>query len=193
MSHIVEDFVAAITREFPAFRIVPKAGDRLSRLIDVTLRIVTFGGQRHYMTRYHTVLGDTLYVPLSWPAMAPIDKVILLRHERVHLRQRRRYGFLPMAFLYLVPWFPLGLAYYRARIEWEAYTETLAATAELKGIEAARDPGLREHIIQRFLGPDYGWMWPFRRQIEGWYDEALAGLNSPARPVKDSHSPPPTP
>ncbi len=193
MTDIADDFIVTITREFPRFRIVPKSGNRLSRVIDIALRIVTLGGQRHYMTRYHTVLGDTLYVPLSWPAMAPIDKVILLRHERVHLRQRRRYGFLGMALLYLLPWFPLGLAYGRARIEWEAYAETLRATAELKGIEAARDPELRKHIVGRFLGPDYGWMWPFRGQIEGWYGKVLTSLDSPARPVKDSHSTRPTP
>lgn len=193
MTDIASEFIATITREFPGFRIVPKAGNRLSRWIDIALRIATFGGQRHYMTRYHTVLGQTLYVPLSWPAMAPIDKVILLRHERVHLRQRRRYGFIGMALLYLLPWFPLGLAYWRARIEWEAYTETLRATAELKGIDAARDPGLREHIVQRFLGPDYGWMWPFRGQVEAWYGKALSGLDSPARPAKDSHSTRPSP
>jgi hypothetical protein len=186
-------FIQEISREFPRFRIVPKAGNPLSRAIDIALRVVTLGGQRHYMTRYHTVLGDTLYVPLTWPSMAPVDRVILLRHERVHLRQRRRYGFVGMAFLYVFVWFPLGLAYGRARIEWEAYRETLAATAELKGMAAARDVALREHIIQRFLGPDYGWMWPFRSQIDAWYDEALAGLDSPARPVKDSLSPPPAP
>src|SRR5690606_30517173 len=102
--------------------------------------------------------------------------VILLRHERVHLRQRRRYGTIGMGLLYLLPFFPLGLAYGRARIEWEAYRETLRATAELAGLARARDAALRERIITRFTGPDYGWMWPFRRTIERWYDAAIAEL-----------------
>jgi hypothetical protein len=171
-----ERFIAELKAEFPNFRIVPKRGHGLSRLIDRALRVVTLGGQRDYITKYHTVIGDTLYVPETWEALGDRDRVILLRHERVHLRQRRRYGGALMAFLYLVPFLPLGLAYGRARIEWEAYTETLRATAELCGLAAACDAALRERIIERFTGPDYGWMWPFRSTIEGWYDRVLSEL-----------------
>lgn len=171
-----ERFAADLKAEFPAFCIRPKRGDRLSQAIDVALRLVTLGGQKHYLTRYHTVIGDTLYVPETWNDLPDLDRVILLRHERVHLRQRRRYGGALMAFLYLIPFLPLGLAYGRARIEWEAYRETLRATAELRGLDAARDAALREQIIGRFTGPDYGWMWPFRRVVEGWYDRALSEL-----------------
>ena len=133
------------------------------------------------MNGYYTVLGDTLYVPDSWDQLGGADRIILLRHERVHLRQRRRYGALGMALLYLLPFFPLGLAYGRARIEWEAYTETLRATAELLGLDAARDPALRQRIVSRFTGPDYGWMWPFRSQVERWYQAALDDIADRAR------------
>lgn len=162
--------------EFPAFRILPKRGDPLSIAIDWALRLVTLGGQRHYLTRYHTVIGDTLYVPDTWADLGDLDRVILLRHERVHLRQRRRYGAALMTFLYLVPLLPLGLAYGRARIEWEAYVETLRATFELRGEAAATSAELREQIVRRFTGPDYGWMWPFRSVVEGWYDRAVTEL-----------------
>lgn len=168
--------VDEIRQEFPAFRIVPKARDRLSRAIDAALKIVTIGGQRGYLTVYHTVIGDTLYVPASWETLSDVERAIVLRHERVHLRQRRRYGTALMTFLYLVPFFPVGLAYGRARIEWEAYTETLRATAELEGLEAARGPGLRAQIVRRFTGPDYGWMWPFEGRVQRWYDEALRAI-----------------
>jgi hypothetical protein len=173
-----ESFLAELKREFPAFCVVPKRADALSRLIDFALRLVTLNGQRRYLTHYHTVIGDTLYVPDVWDGLSDLDRVILLRHERVHLRQRRRYGAALMTFLYLVPFLPLGLAYGRARIEWEAYTETLRATAELCGLEAARDPSLRERIVRRFTGPDYGWMWPFRASVERWYDRALEELGA---------------
>lgn len=166
--------IEELQKEFPRFRILRKQGDALSLLIDRLLRVVTFGGQRAYMTHYHTVLGYRLYVPTAWDALSDLDRVILLRHERVHLRQRRRYGMLLMAFLYLVPIAPIGLAWGRARLEWEAYTETLRATAELLGLDAARSPNLRQHILGRFTGPDYGWMWPFPRQLDRWYDAALA-------------------
>ena len=138
------------------------------------------------MTRYHTVIGDTLFVPDSWATLPDTDKLILLRHERVHLRQRRRLTFLGLAFLYLVPWFPIGLAYGRARLEWEAYTETLRATYELLGPEAAHHPQLRRHILERFTGPDYGWMWPFPRQVNRWYDTVLLELDA----IYEPSSPP---
>jgi hypothetical protein len=169
-------FIETIREEFPHFRIVLKAQSRLSKLIDLALKLVTLGGQREYLTRYHTVIGDTLYVPESWERQADLDRVILLRHERVHLRQRRRYGLPLMTFLYLVPFFPLGLAYGRARIEWEAYTETLRATAEIHGLERARS--LEDEIVGRFTGPAYGWMWPFERRVRAWFGQVIAEIDA---------------
>lgn len=176
-----EAFLHELSREFPRFAIVYKRHSRISHCIHWALSLLTLGGQREYLTGYYTVLGDTLYVPDSWDELGPVDRVILLRHERVHLRQRRRYGTVGMALLYLLPLFPLGLAYGRARIEWEAYTETLAATAELLGIEAACDARLRARIVSRFVGPAYGWMWPFRSQVERWYDLVLQDLRGAPR------------
>lgn len=173
-----ERCITEIREEFPKFAIVNKDESPLSRLIDVALRIVTLGGQNRFITHYHTVIGYTLYVPASWSTLGDLDRCILLRHERVHLRQRKRYGFVGMALIYLVPFFPLGLAYGRARLEWEAYIETLRATAELVGLGAAKSSSLRESIIGRFTGPDYGWMWPFRSTIERWYDEAIREIET---------------
>jgi hypothetical protein len=86
-----------------------------------------------------------------------------------------------MAILYLVPFLPLGLAYGRARLEWEAYEETLRATAEHLGIAAARSPALRAQLIERFTGPDYGWMWPFPETVGRWIDEAVRDIERGAR------------
>lgn len=142
-------------------------------MIDLALKVVTLGVQSRFLTHYHTVLGTTLYVPRSWSRASEVDRMIILRHERVHLQQRKRWGPWVMALLYLVPFFPLGLAYGRARLEWEAYTETLRATAEYLGLEALRSPCLRTTILNRFTGGDYGWMWPFRSQVERWYERAV--------------------
>jgi hypothetical protein len=179
-----ERFLQELKAEFPAFSIKAKRGDKLSAAIDVALRIVTLNGQRHYLSHYHTVIGETLYVPETWEDLQDLDRVILLRHERVHLRQRRRYGGPLMAVLYLLPILPVGLAYGRARIEWEAYTETLRATAELRGLQAAQSPELRERIVRRFTGPDYGWMWPFRSVVEGWYDRVIRELCQEPHPLR---------
>src|SRR5262249_52855628 len=103
MNALSDAFVAELVREFPRFRIVSKRESHLSPLIDLALRLITFGAQREFMTRYHTVLFDTLYVPDQWEATPDVARLITLHHERVHLRQRRRYGDVGMIFLYLVP------------------------------------------------------------------------------------------
>ncbi len=171
--------MAEIVNEFPTFRIRPKRTSALQRAIDVALRVVTLGGMRTYLSEYHTVLFGVLWVPDTWDAKHDLDRYVLLRHERVHLRQRRRLGDLGMAFLYLVPIFPLGLAYGRARLEWEAYEETLLATAEVFGL--ARAYALKAGIFARYRGPDYGFMWPFTRSLERWFAASMAVVEAKLR------------
>jgi hypothetical protein len=182
MTPLSERFIAEIQTEFPHFRIVRKRDSALSRVIDVVLKVLTLGAQHQFMTHYHTVLWDTLYVPDHWESTPDIARLITLHHERVHLRQRRRYGDFVMTFLYVFPFFPLGLAYGRARIEWEAYVETIRATARYRGLAAARSVELRRHIVRQFTSGAYGWMWPFPKTLERWYDTALAELPSDLGP-----------
>jgi hypothetical protein len=177
--------------EFPKFAVVDKRQSSLATWIHWALLALTLGKQNRFISDYHTVIGDTLLVCDHWQQMADRDRVILLRHERVHLRQRRRWTFGGMAFIYLLPWFPIGLAYGRARLEWEAYVETLRATAELYGLEAAQSRSLRSHIIDRFTGPDYVWMWPFPKQLQNWYDAALTHIEAEMAATRPDYPAPP--
>jgi hypothetical protein len=173
-----------IRGEFPDFEIRRKHHSRLQRAISLALAVVTLGGQRRYLTHYHTVFFGKLYVPDAWDRMSDAGRYVLLRHERVHLQQRRRMGDLAMAIAYLFVWLPLGLSWGRARIEWEAYVETIRATAEVFGLGAARS--LETDIVRRYVGPDYGWMWPFPGVVRGWFREVIADLEAEAvSTVKD--------
>ena len=89
-------------------------------------------------------------------------------------------GDVVMAFVYLVPILPLGLAWGRARIEWEAYVETIVATAEVYDLDAARR--LEDEIVRRYTGPDYGWMWPFPSAVRRWFGEVIATLERGREP-----------
>jgi hypothetical protein len=83
-----------------------------------------------------------------------------------------------MAFVYLLFPLPVAFAWGRARLEMEAYEETLKAAWERGGRPAAE--ALREEIVARFTGPDYLWMWPFRRGplgLDRWFDRTLAKLS----------------
>ena len=170
-------YLEELGEEIRGLRVVDKADDGFSRLIDVALRLATFGGQRFYMTRYVTTIRRTIYLPTGWAARTPESRYVTLRHEAVHLRQFRRYGLLGTALIYLLPILPMGLAWGRARLEWEAYAETLRAIAEVHGRDAAHDPALHQNIRLQFTSSAYGWMWPFDRTIQRWIDEALLEMS----------------
>lgn len=166
-------YTAELRREFPRLRIVYKRDSAWSRFLGSVVRVVTLGGQSAFVTRYVTTIGATIYLPNDWDARADDEKYIVLRHEAVHLRQFKRYGLIGMSLLYLFPILPLGLAWGRARLEWEAYEETLRVIAEVKGASAAQDPALHTHIVKQFTSGAYGWMWPFPRSVQRWIDRAI--------------------
>ena len=162
-----------IHQEFPTFRIVRKDESRLQRAIDLALRTLTAGKMTSYLTRYQTTIGTTVYVSADWDDRSDEERYVTMRHERVHLRQFARLTLPVMAVLYLLVPVPMGLAWCRARLEWAAYRETIVAAAEVHGPGYVRAPRFRAAIIDQFTGPAYGWMWPIRRDLERWYDEAL--------------------
>ena len=171
-----EALVTALREEIPGFRIVRKDQSRMHRAIDVVLRVVTIGRMRDYLDSYQTTIGKTVYVTSDWDDWDPDRRYVTLRHEAVHLRQFRRLTLPVMAFLYIFVPLPLGLAYCRARLEMEAYADGIRAAAEVWGPAHPRAPEYRAHVVEQFLGPSYGWMWPFRRQVERWYDRVLSSV-----------------
>jgi hypothetical protein len=168
-----------LAAEFPDFQIVEKPTSRSQRALHLALAIVTLGQNRSYLDGYHTTIGRRIYVTADWESMSRDRRYLVLRHERIHLRQFRRFGLAGMIALYLLFPLPLGLAYFRARFERDAYAESIRGAAELYGAEHVREPSFRDHILDQFTGPSYGWMWPFRRSLERWYERVLAGLGRP--------------
>ena len=164
---------AEIRAEFPGFRLVPKQASPLSRVLGAVLSALTLGRQRAYMASVVTTIGRAVYVPSDWAGRSADQQYLTLRHERIHLRQFRRFGLLPMVLGYLLVPLPMGLAWVRARLEWAAYAEGLRAGRELYGPAHLADPAVRAHVVGCFTGPAYGWMWPFRRQIESWIEDEM--------------------
>jgi hypothetical protein len=163
-----------IARELPGFRLVRKDRSWFQRAIHRTLVVVTFGAQRRYLTSYQTTIGRTVYVTRDWDALPAAQRYITMRHEREHLRQFRRFTLPGMALLYVLLPVPVGLAWFRARFEKQGYAETIRAAAEVHGVAHVRDPQFREYVVKQFLTGAYGWMWPFRRGIERWYDGVVS-------------------
>ncbi len=156
--------------------VVRKRDVPLQRWIDRALRVITFGAMRSYLTDYVTTIGRTIYLPEGWESVPPGRRWETLEHELVHVRQFARFGLVGMAVLYLLVPLPMGLAWCRAQLEWEAYRVSLRCVAELEGLEAARDPAFREEIVRRFSGPDYGYMWPFAASVRRWIESELDAI-----------------
>lgn len=175
-----QELLDEIAREFPGFRVVRKDRSPFQRAIGVALKIVTAGAQRGYLTQYQTTIRRTVYVTPDWDDLPASQRYITMRHERMHLRQFRRYTLPLMALLYVLVPLPLGLAWFRARFEKEGYAETIRAAAEVHGLEHVRDPEFREYVLSQFTSGAYGWMWPFRRGLERWYDGVIEALERKA-------------
>jgi hypothetical protein len=168
--------VEALRREFPRFRIVRKDRAWLHRAIHHALIVLTLGRMRTYLDSYQTTIGSTVYVTCDWDDRDPDERYVTLRHEAIHLRQFRTFTLPGMALLYLLLPLPMGLAWFRAYFEKEAYAETLRAAAEVWGPEVPRADAFRRHVLAQFTGASYGWMWPFRGGLERWYDGVLATI-----------------
>ncbi len=166
----LDDFVDELREEFPDFRIVAKQDSRLQRFFHYGLLVVTFGTVRDYLDEYYNTLGSTIYVGSDWQDKDPDDCFILLRHEREHMRQFRRYTRPLMMLLYSVLPLPFGLAYFRQRFEKAGYEQTIRASAEVYGLDYVKDTSFREFIVEQFTTANYGWMWPFPGHMEAWYD-----------------------
>jgi len=171
--------VAALRTEFPAFRIVRKDRSLLHRAIHYALYAVTLGRMTSYLASFQTTIGRTVYVTADWDERDADERYVILRHEAIHLRQFRRYTLPGMAVLYLLVPLPMGLAWFRAHFEKAAYAESVRAAAEVWGPGFPRHPAYRRRVIGQFTGAAYGWMWPFRRGLERWYDQLLATLPMP--------------
>jgi hypothetical protein len=165
-----------IRQEFPGFRLVKKSDSRFQRALGGALAVLTLGGQRVYLTRYQTTIGQTVYVTADWDDLPAAQRYVTMRHELAHLRQFRRYTLVGMALLYLLVPLPLGLAWCRARLEWEGYAETIRAAAEVHGRAHVESEAFREGIVRQFTSAAYGWMWPFPAQVRRWVEGVLKEL-----------------
>ncbi len=175
-SEAYDRLLVEIVAEFPGFRLIPKAESPFQKLIHKALVVLTLGQMRGYLDSYQTTLGQRIYVTPSWEARSKADRYMVLCHERIHMRQFRRFTWPGMTLLYLLIPLPMGLAYFRARFEMEAYAESIRAAAEIYGKAHVEESSFREHILKQFSGASYGWMWPFPEFMARWYQRQLDTL-----------------
>lgn len=167
----------ATTQEFLAYHShIQMIWKRESRLMRCCGKLMG-GEQGKFMLLYATTIGNKIYMPKTWwDGATEQQRLILLRHEEVHVRQMKKYSVVFFFFLYLFVFFPVGLGYFRAKFEKEAYSETLRARHEYWGENSISSHQCRNWVIQQFTSSTYGWMWPFKKHLNRWYDKQLNNI-----------------
>lgn len=162
-----------VRSEFPSFKIVFKDESLMMKAINVFLMAVTLGRMRAFMTGFITTVGETVYVPSDWDSLGEVSRCVVIRHERVHMRQSRRYGRVLFSLAYLLLPLPAGLAYFRARLEMEAYAESVRALVEMTGTGVAFSQAYQQGLVDHFTTAQYLYMWPFPKTVKKWVTKAV--------------------
>ncbi len=177
LEELYQKTIEDIKKEFPKFEIISKENSWLMKCLGFLLKLATFGQATKFMSDYITTMGYKVYVPSQWDKGSLKGRIGTLRHEAVHMRQYRKLWILfPIAYMLL--FLPIGMAYFRALFEKEAYTETLRVKAELNGVDALDSAKLKEFFVSKFVGPDYGWMFPLRGVVEKWFDDIVKEIKN---------------
>ena len=164
LTQLIED----IRQEFPDFELRIKQRSRLMRLLDWLLRVITLNHQKSFMTAYITTLGDKVYIPSTWSDLPWESRYSVLRHERVHMRQSKKYGRFWYSIFYLFFPIPILFAYGRLILEQEAYEETIRSDFQVSGLEIF-DQDYENWLVAQLTGPAYFWTWVWKPTIRKWY------------------------
>jgi hypothetical protein len=168
-----------MTAEHPSFKLIRKADSSLMRFIAVFLRIITLGWNNIFLTEFITTLGCTIYTPTWWDHHEKtledhVERLAILRHESVHMRQAQKLGRFKFTLMYLCWPLPAVYAIGRRKLEEEAYVESIRTEVQYFGVEVLKELNLKTSYTGYFLGPDYFWMCPFKSHVYAWYDDAIA-------------------
>lgn len=172
----LETALVQLKKEFPDFALYYKRNSRLMKGLGTALKVVSFGQVTHFLSEFVTTFGNTVYVPDLWDEMKDVDKVVILRHERVHMRQQRRLGRASYYVRYLCWPLPGLFAFGRRELEREAYEETMRADKFFHGLAYVTSDAYKKEITAEFSGPSYFWCWANYKDNEAWFDYTLAKL-----------------
>jgi len=159
--------------------------------------------QRKFMTDYTTTIGYKVYAAdwmvdqKAWGTLYGI-----MRHEFVHMLQKRKWGnlftlgylfpqiFALLAFgsisaIWLGPWGLMPLVFilallpfpspFRSKWEAEGYTQTILVSYERRG---AIDNRMIDRIKKHFTGPDYYFMNPFKGRVDKMFEKIVSDIKS---------------
>jgi len=160
----------AVARQIdPSVRLTTKDG-WIWRAIAWLLFLFSFGQFKRatFLTRYATTLGPLQAYPRGWLWLW--DGIIV--HESQHTAQARKFGLglgpwagLPLMLLvYGILFFPVGLAYFRYRLELDAERRSWDYLLENGMADEEYVYRNAERLAKNLSGPAYLWSW-FRGSV----------------------------
>lgn len=175
--------LAHIYRNISGFQIVEKESSRLMRLLSFLLFF-----NKKFMTDFTTTIYPKVYFPKSVLSSGdPIQRITILAHEYVHMRDRKRFGilfnifylspqiFVPLALLavwfsnlwllcllFLLPIPSIGRAY----LEYRAYKMSIFIYYYFIG----KVPDLN-YYVEQFTTSNYYWMMPLKQLLYNNFNE----------------------
>lgn len=167
-SQTVKEYMDRLRVEFPKLEISDKRPWWLRFVFKLP------GIKKLYWNNATQAIGMNIWLSDRWNQMSPFSKLSVLRHERQHLIWFRRHTTILAAFLYLLVFFPIGLAYYRARFERAGYQESVRTRVQYFGASQRVKDDCWEMYKRVFTGWMYLKMWPFPKRIRKWFEEDWA-------------------
>lgn len=172
--------------KFPKLNIKYKDKSTLMRVLSTILFF-----NKNFKEKFVTTIGNTIYYPSEdFVNKNETSSIILLCHELMHLRQNEitdLYTFEYLSpqifsifslFAFFSPWFLIFLVFllpipslFRAYLEFEAYSITLYCRHKL---------GYNfnvENIIENFTGPNYYYMFPFKK-VNNWFNPVMKSIEN---------------
>jgi hypothetical protein len=124
---------------------------------------------------YTTTIGKTIYVANSWDKFDDLTRLEILTHEMVHVRQYQKMSVPLFLFLYLLVFFPIGLAFVRYVLERKAYV--IGFKKHLEYVRPEYKAGAKQWMVDSatefMCGKGYGWAWPFRSSVRAYFEREI--------------------
>ena len=161
----VRNYMEGLKTEFPGLKIHEKR----ARWLDWIFHLPLIKKLEWYNATQ--AIGKSIYLSDQWDNFTSESQMGILLHERQHLLQFQKYGVFLMAILYLFVFFPVGLAYFRAKFERQGYAQSVLAKVRYHGATKGVYDQCKEMYLRTFTTSFYFWTWPFKKQVLAWFEE----------------------
>jgi hypothetical protein len=161
----ISSYILQLKKEFPKLQIQEKKSAVMKFFF--SLPII----KRFRLQEYTQAINNTIWLSCNWSKLTSFKKLSILKHEREHLLQFQKYGPILMSILYLFIFFPIGLAYFRAKFERQGLIRNMEMYVEHFGNNSKTMNICRDKYMRVLCGPSYLYAWPFKKAVTKWFLE----------------------